>query len=116
VNRIESAYNSGVEAARNDIASGNLRLHYGARGAWGDDLAETLRSRFGVELIVVSCLMTDASWSYEAGYNATIESHIDRVWGSGSIAAIHAEVQQRRKAAYDAWVKANNPILLDPEK
>lgn len=115
MNRIGSAYNSGVEAARNDIASGNLRLHYGARGTWGDDLAETLRASFGVELIVVSCLMTDASWSFEAGYNATVEAHIDRVWGSGSIALVHAEVQQRRQERYDAWVKAKNPILLDPE-
>lgn len=41
----------GSNDARRDIAAGKPRLHYEARGAWGQDLKETMLSRFGVEVI-----------------------------------------------------------------
>lgn len=101
--RVEAAYQAGVAEAERDIAAGQPRLRYGARGAWGEDLARTLRARFGVELIVLSCLTDAASSSFEAGYNHTVEAHIDGVHGPGSVGAVWAEVQRRRKEAYDAW-------------
>ena len=109
MDRIEVAYQSGVAEAERDISAGQLRLRYGASGAWGQDLAETLLSRFGVELVVLSCLTDAESLSFEAGYNRTVEAHIDGVWGPGSVAAVHEEVHaaakrhtmrgRRRKAA-----------------
>ncbi len=102
--RVDAAYESGVAEAQRDIAAGRLTLRYGARGAWGRDLADTLLSRFGVELLVLSCFTDAASRSFDAGYNETIEAHLDGIHGPGSVAAVRAEVQSRRKAAYDAWV------------
>ena len=101
--RIESAYRDGVDEAERDITTGQLKLRYGARGAWGEDLARTLRAQFGVELVVLSCFTDAVSSSFEAGYNATVEAHVDSVHGTGSVAAVWEEIQRRRKAAYDAW-------------
>ena len=53
---VEQAYRAGVAEAARDIAGGRPRLLYGARGEWGDDLARTLAARFGIELVVLSCL------------------------------------------------------------
>ncbi len=105
--RVEAAYQAGVAEAEHDIAAGQPRLRYGARGAWGEDLARTLRARFGVELIVLSCLTDDELSSFEAGYNRTVEAHIDSVWGPGSVAEVWAEIQRRRKEGYDAWVASD---------
>ena len=101
--RIESAYRDGVTEAERDIAAGQPKLRYGARGAWGEDLARTLRARFGVELVVLGCFTDAASRSFEAGYNATIDAHVDGIHGPGSVTAVWDEIQRRRKAASDAW-------------
>jgi hypothetical protein len=45
------------------VLRGRPKLRYGARGAWGDDLARTLRARFGVESVVLSCFVTAESSS-----------------------------------------------------
>ena len=103
MDRVESAYRAGVTEAERDIASGRPKLRYGARGAWGDDLARTLQAQFGVELVVLSCFVTAESSSFEAGYNATVKAHVDAIDGPGSVAAVWDEIQRRRKAAYDAW-------------
>jgi hypothetical protein len=103
MDRVESAYRAGVAEAERDIASGRPKLRNGARGAWGEDFARTLQTRFGVELVVLSCLVTIESSSFEAGYNATVEAYIDGIHGPGAVAAVWNEVQRRRKAAYDAW-------------
>lgn len=100
---VEAAYQSGVAEAERDIAAGQPRLRYGARGAWGEDLARTLQAQLGVELIVLSCFTDAGKSSFEAGYNRTVEAHIDAVHGPGSVAAVCAEIQRRRKEAYDAW-------------
>lgn len=100
---IESAYRDGVVEAERDIAAGQPKLLYGARGSWGEDLARTLRARFGVELVVLSCITDAARASFELGYNATVEAHVDGLHGSGSVAAVWEEIQRRREAAYDAW-------------
>ncbi len=110
--RVEAAYQAGVAEAERDIAAGLPRLRYGTRGAWGDDLARTLQARFGVELIVPSCLTDASSSSFAAGYNATVEAHVDGVYGAGSVAAICADIQRRRKEAYDAWVASER--LAEP--
>jgi hypothetical protein len=109
VERVESAYQAGVAEAERDIARGQLRLRYGARGAWGEDLARMLQARFGVELVVLSCLNDAESSSFDAGYNATVEAHVDGIHGPGTVAAAWAEIQQRRKAAYDAWAAEKEP-------
>ena len=101
--RVESAYRAGIAEAERDIASGQPKLRHGARGVWGEDLARTLQARFGVELVVLSCFTDAASRSFEAGYNATVEAHVDGVHGSGSVAAVWDEIQRRRKATYDVW-------------
>ena len=100
--RVESAYRAGIAEAERDIASGQPKLRHGARGVWGEDLARTLQARFGVELVVLSCFTDAASRSFEAGYNATVEAHVDGIHGPGSVAAVWDEIQRRRKAAYDA--------------
>lgn len=100
---IEAAYQAGIAEAERDIAAGRPRLRYGARGAWGEDLERTLRARFGVELLVLSCLTDAASSSFDAGYNSAVEAHIDDVHGPGSVKTVWDEIQRRRKEAYDAW-------------
>ena len=102
----------GVAEAERDIAAGQPKLRYGARGAWGEDLSRTLRAQFGVELVVLSCLTDAESSSFAAGYNATVEAHVDGVHGPGSVAAVWAEIQRRRKADYDAW--AAEQMHADP--
>lgn len=101
---IETAYMAGVAEAERDIAAGRLKLRYGARGAWGEDWARTLQTRFGVELVVLSCLTDAESSSFEAGYNVTVEAHVDSIYGLGAVKAVWDEIQRRRKATYDAWV------------
>lgn len=100
---VETAYREGVAEAERNIAAGRPKLRYGARGAWGEDLARTLQARFDIELVVLSCFVTAESSSFEAGYNATVEAHLDGIHGPGSVAAVWAESQRRRRAAYDAW-------------
>ena len=100
---VETAYLEGVAGAKRDIAAGQPKLRYGARGAWGADSARTLQARFGVELVVLSCLTDAASRSFEVGYNATVEAHFDGIHGPGSVAAVWDEIQLCRKAASDAW-------------
>jgi hypothetical protein len=102
VEHVEAAYRDGMAEAERDIAAGRPKLRYGARGAWGEDLARTLQARFGVELVVLSCFTDAASSSFEAGYNATVEAYVDGIHGPGSAAAVWAEIQRRRKAAYGA--------------
>jgi hypothetical protein len=103
VERVEAAYQAGESEAERDIAAGQPRLRYGARGAWGEDLERTLRARFGVELVVLSCLTDAASSSFDAGYNSAVEAYIDGLHGLGSVKAVWDEIQRRRKEAYDAW-------------
>lgn len=110
---IESAYLAGVAEAERDIVSGQLKLRYGARSAWGEDLASTLRTRFNVEMYVQSCFVTDESSSFVDGYNATVEAHINAIHGPESVAAVWDEIQRRRKAAYDTWVAENRPSAPD---
>ena len=101
--RVETAYLEGIAEAQRDIAAGRPKLRYGARGAWGEDLARTLQAHFGVELVVLSCFTDAASHSFEAGYNASIEAHVDGIHGPGSVAAVWDEIHRSRKAAYDVW-------------
>jgi len=107
VEHIEEAYRAGIAEAESDIANGRPKLRYRARGAWGNDLARTLRAQFGVELVALSCFTNVVSRSCEAGYNTTVEAYIDGLHGPGSVAAVRDEVQRRRKADYDAWAAAN---------
>jgi hypothetical protein len=93
-----------VAEAEADIGAGQPKLRYGARGSWGDDLARTLEARFGVKLVVPSCVTDAATSSFDAGYNATVEAYLDTIYGPQSVATLWNEVQQRRKADYDEWV------------
>ncbi len=97
-----------MKAAEQDIVVGQTKLRYGVRGAWGEDLALMLRDRFGVELIVLSCFFSEASLSFAEGYNATIEAHLDRVHGEGSLKAVWVEVKRRRELRYEAWHDQQN--------
>ena len=103
-NHIEQAHQAGITEARQDIAAGRLRLQYGARGSWATDLAKSLKSQFDAELVVLSCFVADELNSFVAGYNASMEAHIDSIWGEGSLAKVRADVQRRRKEAYDKSV------------
>ena len=111
--RVEAAYQAGVAEAERDIAAGRPRLRYGARGAWGEDLERTLRARFGVELVVLSCLTDAASSSFDAGYNSAVEAHIDGLQGPGSVKGVWDEIQRRRKEAYDAWAASQEQAEPD---
>lgn len=107
----QTAYKSGGDDARRDIAAGKLHLHYQLRGEWGQDLKETLRSRFGVDVIELTCFTTEQERSYEAGYDAAVASHINRIFGPGSVQAAYEEVSSRRKQKYDKWVAENKSKL-----
>lgn len=104
--RVETAYRAGVARAKRDIIAGQPKLRYGARGAWGEDLAKTLKARFGVELVILSCLTDAESSSFDTGYNDTVKAHIDARHGPGAVKALWDEIQGRRKIAYDAWAAA----------
>jgi hypothetical protein len=78
----------------------------GLRLRWGRDLAETMRNRFGLEIVFVSCLVTKQSISFEQDYNLEVTRHLDFSFGKGSFEKAYEEVQCRRKQAYDAWVAA----------
>jgi hypothetical protein len=101
----ESAYQAGVAAAQRDIAAGQPKLRYGARGAWGERLAQILQARFGVELVVLACLTNVTALSFDAGYNATVEAHLDVLHGPGAVAAVWGEIEQFRRA--------NSPAAAD---
>jgi len=109
--RNPAAFEAGATEAKREIAAGRLRLFSGApsQAAWGHDLAETLRTRFGIEVTFTSCLVTEESVSFEEGYNSAVEAHINGIWGQGALEAVHGEVQQRRKQRYDALITAQNP-------
>ncbi len=98
-------HNIGVEAAGNDIKAGRLRLFSGApsRTTWAADLANTLRERFGIEVVFVSCLTNAEKREYETAYNGAVQAHIDEVFGQGALAGAMEEVQMRRKARYDEY-------------
>jgi hypothetical protein len=98
------AFEAGQAEARRDIAAGRLRLHYGVAGDWGRDLKDSLFSRFGIELVELSCLSTEEARLFVGGYNAMVTAHIDGIFGPGSVAAANQEVQCRRKDRYDKWV------------
>jgi hypothetical protein len=100
--RVEHAYQAGVAEAHRDIERGELKLRYAARGSWGEDVERQLKSRFGVEMVWLSCLMTDESISNDGGYNDTVKAFIDGKWGIGSVEGLWKEVQKRRKQACDA--------------
>ena len=92
---------AGSDEARRDISAGRSRLRYGVAGEWGQDLKQSLMSRFGVELVELSCFVTDESRSFDAGYNAVVGAHVDDIFGEGAVAALRREVQARRKEKYD---------------
>jgi hypothetical protein len=92
------AYQAGVAAAQRDIAAGQPKLRYGARGAWGERLAQILQARFGVELVVLACLTDVTALSFDAGYNATVEAHLDNLHGPGSVAAVWEAIEHFRRA------------------
>lgn len=94
---ITEAFQSGQNDALRDIASGKLHLHFQLRGDWGQDLKETLRARFGVEVIELTCFTSDQERSYEAGYDGAVTAHINRIFRPDSVAAAYQEVQDRRE-------------------
>jgi hypothetical protein len=100
--RVEHAYQAGVEDARRDIELGKPKLRYGYPRPWGELIEEQLKSRFGVEMVWLSCFVTKESMSNDAGYNAPVEAFIDNQWGAGTIAKLHENIKKRRKEAYDA--------------
>jgi hypothetical protein len=108
---IAEAYKSGADDARRDIAAGKLHLHYQLRGEWGQDLKETLMARFGVEVIELTCFTSDQEKSYEAGYDAAVTSHVNRIFGPGSVEAAYQEVWSRRMKKYNKWVAENKSKL-----
>ena len=95
-----ASYQSGVSEALNDIRAGRFQLRSRARGMWGRDLVETLKTRFGVDLIFLSCFTDAESEAFNSGYNRTMEAHIDGLFAPDSVAAVNSEVQHRRHAAY----------------
>jgi hypothetical protein len=105
-----AAYEAGAAEARQDISASRLRMFSGAPDqGWGRDLAKTMNSRFGIEVIFTSCFVTEKLVSFEQGYNAAVAAHVDGIWGEGSLAQALAEVEARRKQQYDAWVAATKP-------
>jgi hypothetical protein len=93
----DEAFQSGAEQARADIAAGRLRLHYELHGDWGQDLQNTLRTRFGVEIIELTYFTSGQKRSFQAGYDAVVTAHIDGIFGAGAVSAAYKEVQARRK-------------------
>lgn len=101
----------GSNDAGRDIAAGKPRLHFEARGAWGQDLKGTMLSRFGVEVIALSCFRDELSSAYRAGYDGAVKAHLEGLFGPGCVETAWREVQERRKQMYDDWVAKNSERL-----
>lgn len=108
MNREVTAYEEGANQARRELSAGRIRLFSGApsQTSWGIDLAETLKSRFGVEVEFTSDIVTKEQSSFTQGHNAVIEAHIALVHGREALAKANEEVQERRLKRYEA-LRAN---------
>lgn len=105
------ARRAGSDDANRDIAAGKPRLHFEARGAWGQDLKDTMLSQFGVEVIALSCFWHEVSSAYTSGYDAVVKAHLEERFGPCCVEAAWREVQERRQQMYDEWVAKNSERL-----
>jgi hypothetical protein len=104
----EREFQRGVIEAQKDISAGAPRLFCQTRGAWGEKYTELMRDRFGVEVVHVSDMTWESKQSYEQGYNKTIESHVDEVFGSGTFDAAWAEIQEFRLEYHRRWLASQD--------
>lgn len=100
-----NSFRSGCDDASSDIAAGKLRYYFGTRGGWGEFCHALMQSRFGVLVESTSCFVTADLLAYREGYNSTIATYIDRVFGSGAFQSALDEVWKFRKEQYDAYFK-----------
>jgi hypothetical protein len=99
----EHEFHRGVNEAEADITAGAMRYFFQTRGAWGQKFSELMRERFGVQVVHISDMTSDPETSYQQGYNTTITSFLDRVFGTGAYDRTWAEIQAYRQESYRRW-------------
>jgi len=72
----------------------------------GQYLTETLLNRFGVVAEYESDITSLDRTSFVAGYNATVQAHVDSLLGPGSFAAAEAEIQSWREQRTKEYLEA----------
>jgi hypothetical protein len=110
--RDELACAKGCEAARNDVAAGRLIYRWsGHTGHWGHWIVNELEQRFGVGVDdgFGICFVTEASVSFNDGYNSVLIAEIDRRHGSGAFQTVLTESRaQSEESLWDAkqsWIE-----------
>ena len=95
-----TAFENGVNDAQADIAAGRRRLFWQTRGSWGDLFVVRMQERFSSQVIHVSDMVSADELAYQDGYNCTIKSNIDLIFGSGSFDRTWDEIQRYRQETY----------------
>jgi hypothetical protein len=110
--RDDTAFAAGCEAAQSDIAAGRLVYRWsGHAGHWGHWVVTQLDKRFGVGVDdgFGICLVTAASVSFNDGYNSILIAEIDRRYGSGAFQALLSESRAQSEEslweAKQAWMQ-----------
>jgi hypothetical protein len=98
VNEVE--FQRGVREAQADIANGTRRIFWQTRSFWGERFTNLMRDRFNVEVVHISDMTSERQRSYESGYNKTVESHVDAMFGAGAFVGTWNEVQEYRQETY----------------
>jgi hypothetical protein len=111
------AYQRGVTDAQSDIAAKKCRLLWQTRGRWGELFTELMQQRFGVQVVHVGDIKTTQEISYERGYNESVKSHLDSVFGAGSFAKAWSEIAAYRGESYRRWTESQkNPNQARPDE
>ncbi len=116
MDRDEAAYTAGIEAAKADIAAGQLVYRWGGHaGHWGHWIVTQLAERFGVGVNegFGVCFVTASSRSFDDGYNAVLAAEINRRHGDGTFEALLAESRQQSEEAL--WAAKQSWLAKHPD-
>lgn len=112
--RDQTAFESGCDAARNDITAGRLVYRWGGHaGHWGHWIVTQLAERFGVSVNdgFGVCLVTKSSLLFDDGYNSVLVAEIDRRHGAGAFQSVLSESKVQSEVslgdARRTWMEQN---------
>ena len=102
----EQQYRRGLTEAESDIAAGECRLFWQARGSWGELLTTVMRDRFDVQVVHTSDICTEGQRSYWYGYNSTVKAYLDGRFGAGAYKQTLDDVERHRQEVYRRWLES----------
>ena len=111
--RDESAFVAGCDAARADVQAGRLIYRWsGHAGHWGHWIVNQLSQRFGVAVAEFGvCFVTDSKLSFNDGYNSVVIAEIDRRHGAGAFQSVMTEAkaqsEESLRDARQSWLERN---------